>query len=245
MGYVIAVSGKGGTGKTLVSSLLIRHFSKKSPVLAIDADPDSNLPEVLGVEVEKTIGDIRERITADGVSEFEGKIQEIIVEEPDFDLFVMGRPEQEGCYCVVNNILRVAIDTFSQNYDMTIIDCEAGLEHLSRRTTRNVDVMIVVTDATKKGILTAKRVKEIADELHIEFKKIHVIVNRIRPELKGEMEKALSEEGLDVIGFLPYDPIVAEYDLKGTPVFELPEDTPVGMAFEDIVSKIEEDLKSL
>ncbi|RLG33032.1 ATP-binding protein [Methanosarcinales archaeon] len=245
MGYVIAVSGKGGTGKTLISSLLIRHFSKKTPVLAIDADPDSNLPEALGVKVERTVGDIRESITGDGVAAFEGKIQEVLVEERDFDLFVMGRPEQEGCYCVVNNILRVAIDSLSKNYDITIIDCEAGLEHLSRRTTRNVDFMIVVTDATRKGILTAKRVKEIADELNIKFKKIRVIVNRVAPELREEMENALNEAGLEVIGFIPHDPIVAEYDLKGKTVFELPEDTPVVQSFNEIVSKIEEELKTL
>jgi len=245
MGHVIAVSGKGGTGKTLTSSLLIRHFSKKSPVLAIDADPDSNLPEALGVEIERTIGDIRETITGEGVGAFEGKIQEILIEERDFDLFVMGRPEQEGCYCVLNNILRVAIDALSKNYDLTIIDCEAGLEHLSRRTTRNVDLMIVVTDATKKGILTAKRVKEIADELNIKFKKIRVIANRVAPELRGEMEKALEEAELDVIGFMPHDPIIAEYDLKGKPVFELPEGASVLLAFNEIASKIEEELKTL
>ncbi|HDM36635.1 MAG TPA: ATP-binding protein, partial [Candidatus Syntrophoarchaeum butanivorans] len=142
MGYVIAVSGKGGTGKTLISALLIRHFSRKCPVLAIDADPDSNLPDVLGVEVERTIGDVRESLTGEEVREFEGRIHEILVEERDFDLLVMGRPEQEGCYCVVNNILRVAIDSLAKNYDITIIDGEAGIEHLSRRKTRNVGIMV-------------------------------------------------------------------------------------------------------
>ncbi|RJS72860.1 MAG: ATP-binding protein [Candidatus Syntrophoarchaeum sp. WYZ-LMO15] len=245
MGYVIAVSGKGGTGKTLISALLIRHFSRKCPVLAIDADPDSNLPDVLGVEVERTIGDVRESLTGEEVREFEGRIHEILVEERDFDLLVMGRPEQEGCYCVVNNILRVAIDSLAKNYDITIIDCEAGLEHLSRRTTRNVDIMLVVTDATKKGILTAKRIKEIANNLHIKFKRIFVVVNRITPELQGQMEVSLREEGLDVIGFIPFDQIVAEYDLMGRTVFEFPDDAPVVRAFDGVVKRIEEELSRL
>ncbi|HEC57886.1 MAG TPA: ATP-binding protein [Candidatus Syntrophoarchaeum butanivorans] len=245
MGYVIAVSGKGGTGKTLISALLIRHFSRKCPVLAIDADPDSNLPDVLGVEVERTIGDVRESLTGEEVREFEGRIHEILVEERDFDLLVMGRPEQEGCYCVVNNILRVAIDSLAKNYDITIIDCEAGLEHLSRRTTRNVDIMLVVTDATKKGILTAKRIKEIANNLHIKFKRIFVVVNRITPELQEQMEVSLREEGLDVIGFIPFDQIVAEYDLMGRTVFEFPDDTPVVRAFDGVVKRIEEELSGL
>ena len=167
---IIAVSGKGGTGKTLVSSLLIKILSETGKdVLAIDADPDSNLPEALGVEVVKTVGDIREELkqeTAEGKIPagmnkwdiLDYKIMESVVESPEFDLVVMGRPEGSGCYCAVNNMLRKIIETLSSNYDFIIIDTEAGLEHLSRRTTQNVNVMLIVTDISKRGFLTAQRI---------------------------------------------------------------------------------------
>ncbi|MEA1997908.1 MAG: AAA family ATPase, partial [Euryarchaeota archaeon] len=156
-GKVIAVAGKGGTGKTAIAALLIRELlgykgNEDMCILAVDADADSNLPEALGISYDKSVGDIRESlleekqqdIALDVQSQFEGKIAEIIEEEDRYDLLVMGRPEGPGCYCPVNHIIRRIMDILTKNYDYTIIDCEAGLEHLSRRTTRDVDVMLVV-----------------------------------------------------------------------------------------------------
>ena len=176
---IIAVSGKGGTGKTLVSSILVKLLSKTGKdLLVIDADPDSNMPETLGVDIEKTVGDVREDLKKDigegniptGMNKWDildYKIMESIIETPDFDLLMMGRPEGSGCYCAVNNMLRKIIENVSSNYDYIIIDTEAGLEHLSRRTTQNVDTMLVVSDSSRRGLQTASRVGKLANELDI------------------------------------------------------------------------------
>ncbi|HUV80265.1 MAG TPA: AAA family ATPase [Candidatus Bathyarchaeia archaeon] len=191
-GKVIAVAGKGGTGKTAIATLLIRELLNAQEnedvcILAVDADADSNLPDALGISYDKTVGDIREGlleekqrdVTLDIRSQFEGRIAEIIAEEEHYDLLVMGRPEGPGCYCPVNHLIRMIIDTLTKNYDYTIIDCEAGLEHLSRRTTRDVDVMLVVLDTTLKSIKTAVRLKEIAEEIDVDVKKLITIANKI------------------------------------------------------------------
>jgi len=191
-GKVIAVAGKGGTGKTAIAALLIRELLNAQEnedvcILAVDADADSNLPDALGISYDKTVGDIREGlleekqrdVTLDIRSQFEGKIAGIIAEEEHYDLLVMGRPEGPGCYCPVNHLIRMIIDTLTKNYDYTIIDCEAGLEHLSRRTTRDVDVMLVVLDTTLKSMKTALRLKEIAEEIDVDVKKLITIANKI------------------------------------------------------------------
>ncbi|MFQ6050677.1 MAG: AAA family ATPase [Candidatus Hydrothermarchaeota archaeon] len=249
-GTVIAVSGKGGTGKTFVSASLIHLLSKNSKsILAVDADADSNLPEALGIEFEKTVGDIREKISDDfrslppGTSKdvlLEGKIMEIVVEGPKFDLLVMGRPEGPGCYCLVNHMLRDIIDKFARHYDITVIDTEAGLEHMSRRTTRDVDILLVVTDPTVKGLKTAERIKELAKELEIKFDYMAVILNRVLPGMEESLRKKANELGLEVIGVIPEDKNVSLYDLEGKPVVELPEDSPSMLAIKDILNKLEE-----
>ena len=200
---IIAVSGKGGTGKTLISSLLIKSLSDtKQDILAIDADPDSNLPESLGIDVQKTVGDVREELKEDtakgriptGMNKWDildYKIMESIIETPKFDLLAMGRPEGSGCYCAVNNMLRRIIENLSSNYDVIIIDTEAGLEHLSRRTTQNVDVMLVVTDKSKRGMLTAKRIGKLADDLDIKFKELYLVLNRVKDDTKDEILQKL------------------------------------------------------
>ena len=247
-GITIAVSGKGGTGKTMISSLLVRYFSRFGSVFAIDADPDSNLPEALGVTIKKNVGALREKILdirAETVSPsttkkdlFEEGLLQIIEEGTAFDLLAMGRSEGAGCYCTINHILRDVIDTKSKNYDTIIIDCEAGLEHLSRRTTRGADIMIVVTDATKKGILTAKRVKELSLEVNIAFDRIVVIANKVTPETRDIMEKLGKENGLDIIGYIPFDPLISQYDAMGKPILELPEESPSVSAAYEIFSRI-------
>lgn len=247
---IIAVSGKGGTGKTLLSSLLIKSLSNKGKdVLAIDADPDSNLPEALGVEVIKTVGDVREELKIDTAKGnipkemnkwdiLDYKIMEAVIETPKFDLLVMGRPEGSGCYCAVNNILRKIIETLSKNYDYIVIDTEAGLEHLSRRTTQNVDTMLVVTDKSKRGMLTAQRIGELAKELDIKFNDIFLVVNRITPNNKDIILKKAEDTDIEIIGTIYEDSQVSEYDMEGIPLINLSDDSDPVKAVSKIVSQI-------
>lgn len=247
---IIAVSGKGGTGKTLLSSLLIKALSDNGKdVLAIDADPDSNLPEALGVEVLKTVGDVREELKIDTAQGnipkemnkwdvLDYKIMEAVVETPQFDLLVMGRPEGSGCYCAVNNILRKIIETLSKNYDYIVIDTEAGLEHLSRRTTQNVDTMLVVTDKSKRGMLTAQRIGELAKELDIKFNDIFLVVNRITPDNSDIILKKAEDTDIEIIGKIYEDSQVSEYDVEGIPLVNLSKDSDSVKAVSKIVSRI-------
>ncbi|ABO35112.1 Cobyrinic acid a,c-diamide synthase [Methanococcus maripaludis C5] len=247
---IIAVTGKGGVGKTLLSSLIIRNLTKTGKdILAIDADPDSNLPEALGVEVTKTVGDAREELKKEVKSgnaspemdmwnSLDYKIMESIIETPEFDLLVMGRPEGSGCYCAVNNMLRKIIETVSSNYDIVVIDTEAGLEHLSRRTTQNVDTLLVVTDSSKRGILTAIRIKDLAKELDISFKNLYLVLNRIKPENEESVRETVKDFGLDIIGIIYDDELTASYDMEGKPLFELPDESDTVNSVSKIVEKI-------
>ncbi len=247
---IVAVSGKGGTGKTVIAALLVRCFTGMGrEVLAIDADPDSNLAEALGVEVERTLGEIREEMLAKmeslppGVSwrtTLEYETHRAIVEAEDFDLLSMGRPEGQGCYCAVNHVLRQIIDTLAENYEVVVIDTEAGLEHLSRRTTQSVDVMLVVTDTSKRGITTALRIKELAEELSIGFRKLAVVINRATPETEGRLQEYAEELGLEVAGVVPEDAQVRELDLRGEPLLKLSEDSPAARAVCGIARKVME-----
>lgn len=246
---IIAVSGKGGTGKTMVSATLVKLLAQTDKdILAIDADPDSNLPEALGVPVEKTVGDVREELKKDtaagnipvGANKWDildYKIMESIIETPDFDLLVMGRPEGSGCYCAVNNMLRKIIENLSANYDFIVIDTEAGLEHLSRRTTQNVDMMLVVTDPSHRGILTAQRIGELADELEINFKNLFLVLNRVKKENEEELKNKVAKTGIDLIGLIYEDPIVSEYDMEGKPLIGLPPESYPVETITNIVNK--------
>ena len=235
---IIAVTGKGGTGKTILAALLTHFISKKTNnVLAVDADPDSNLPDALGVAelVTKTLGEIREVFqesrddmgTLNKEQWLEGKIySEAICECDNFDLLVMGRPEGEGCYCFANNLLRGVLRKLMRHYDYIIIDSEAGLEHFSRKTIEGADYIIVVTDMSKKGLATAKRIKELSEELELNFKEIYLVGNRIASkEAEETIRKFAEDNGLKLLEILPYDEKIAELDLKGLPVTLLPEDS--------------------
>ena len=213
---VLAVSGKGGVGKTTVTALITRLLSEsgKYDVLVIDANPDSNLPDVLGIPVAKTVGDmataLRKSIEKGEIplqvskrELLESRVFEVLKETPDFDLLVMGRTEGEGCYCLVNSLLTHIIDTLSKNYDLTIMDMEAGLEHLSRRTSRDVDIMLIVTDLSFMGFQTARRIKELAKEVHIEFKKLYLIGNRYTKDKEGIVMKKAEEIGIEYGGIVP------------------------------------------
>ncbi|WP_290597609.1 MULTISPECIES: AAA family ATPase [unclassified Archaeoglobus] len=237
---VIAVAGKGGTGKTLVSALLVNFISENTTsVLAVDADPDSNLPEALGVadEVRKTLGEIRElfQVSRDEMGTMnkeqwlEGKIYaEAICECPRYDLLVMGRPEGEGCYCFANSLLRGVLKRLMRHYEYIVIDTEAGLEHFSRKTIDSADYIIIVTDMSRKGLATARRIKELAKELKLNFREIYLVANRITSkEAENTIREFAYEEGIEILAVLPYDESVAEVDLRGEPVTAIDKDSEV------------------
>jgi len=248
---VVAVSGKGGVGKTTITALMVKLLSesKKGSMLVIDANPDSNLPEVLGIKVAKTVGTVANELRKSidraevpiGMSKrdiLESKVFEVLKETPNFDLLVMGRTEGEGCYCLVNNLLTHIIDTLSKNYDLTLMDMEAGLEHLSRRTSRDVDIMIIVTDTSHMGLQTAKRIKELAKEVHIQFKKIYMIGNRFPPEMENMLKEETKKIGIEFAGIVPLDDNVFKNNLAGQPLLSLSEDSPALRAMRNILAQI-------
>jgi CO dehydrogenase maturation factor len=247
--FSIAVSGKGGTGKTTVAALLIRLIweKSKSPILAIDADPNSNLNEMLGVEINKTVGDIRQTLLKEkdklppGYSKedyLNFLIQSSITESEEFDLLVMGRPEGPGCYCYVNHLLRKIIDSISKNYSYVVLDAEAGLEHFSRRTTNDINVLIITTDPTLRGITTAERIKELTKELGIKVEKIYVVANRVPKELEKDIEELIKAKGLELIETIPEDPEIAKLDFMGKPIKFLPESSLAYISAKKILGKI-------
>ncbi|HIH78551.1 MAG TPA: AAA family ATPase [Halobacteria archaeon] len=249
MTKIIAVSGKGGTGKTVLSAMLIRYLIENKngkSILAVDADPDANLSDALGVKVDKTIGDIKEymeqsksEITGDKMLHFEAKVNETLVEEKDFDLLVMGRSEGPGCYCYVNNLLREAISTLIDNYDYVVIDTGAGLEHFSRQIIKDIDNLLIVTDQSKNSINTAQNIKEIVDELNLNIKNISIVANKISSKNAiGLIEKYASEIPLKLIGALPLDDNIVDIDLNGKTILELPETSPAYVETTNIAKKI-------
>jgi CO dehydrogenase maturation factor len=251
LGKVIAVTGKGGTGKTAVTAMLIRHLLKDSArkyrILAIDADPDANLADAMGVTVGKTIGDMREfmqqsRYTTspdtDKQALFESKLFEILAEEEGYDLLVMGKPEGSGCYCFVNNLLRGIMDKTVSDYDLTIIDTPAGLEHLSRKTIPDLDILVVVTDESRRGLTTAERIRDLAGEIEFRYKELYVVVNKVTTERKKQVLENARGVGLKVIGTIPYDELLAKFDLVGDPLIGLPDDTPAVVEMKGVVKEI-------
>lgn len=251
MGKVIAVTGKGGTGKTAVTAMLIRYLLKgsgrKYRILAIDADPDANLADAMGVTVEKTIGDMREfmqqsRYTTspdtDKLALFESKLFEILAEEDGYDLLVMGKPEGSGCYCFVNNLLRGIMDKTVSDYDLTIIDTPAGLEHLSRKTIPDLDILVVVTDESRRGLTTAERIRDLAGEIELRYKELYVVMNKVTPERRQLVLETARGVGLKVIGTIPYDELLAKFDLVGDPLIGLPDDTPAVVEMKGVVKEI-------
>jgi CO dehydrogenase maturation factor len=239
MSGTIAITGKGGVGKTTIAGLAVRALIEagKGPILAVDADPNSCLDVALGVTVLKTIGKIREEAKETaalgmgaGISKqqlIELRIAESLVEREKFDLIAMGRPEGAGCYCFANNVLKDALGRLAANYDTVVLDNEAGLENLSRRIAQDVAVLVLVCDATWNGIETVKRLYELATEMEVSYKKLAVVVNRTKGEELPELAKGLPAlfSTPHVIA-LPLDPQIAEFSESGRTVFELPADNP-------------------
>lgn len=250
MTKTIAIAGKGGTGKTTVAALLIKLLSQKGLVLAVDADPSTNLNQALGVSLEddKTVGRIREKMTDDvskgrfnpTIAKQEylfNKIMESLVESKGFDLLAMGRPEGPGCYCASNEFLRASLDKLVKDYkyNYIVMDCEAGMEHISRQTTRDVDVLLIMSDPTIRGITTAGRMKDLISELRSAIGKVGLIVNRVKGELSPEMKKAIDESGLQIIALIPEDSNVAALEMKGRPITELEQGSPLELKVKEVI----------
>ena len=246
MGYVIAMAGKGGTGKTTIAALIIRSIKDKKlgSILAIDADPNSNLGEMLGIEMGKDIGKILDEISADpdklppGMTKelfIQFQVQSAVQEGDGFDILSMGKPEGPGCYCYVNNVLRGVMTKLIKDYDYIIIDNEAGLEHLSRRTTRYADTLIVVSDASSCGLKSAQRISLLVKQLKFAVRKNTLLVNRFNKNIEN---KKIKETGLDYLGNLPLDLGIEELSLSGGSVFNLKSNTPALMALNLLGEKI-------
>lgn len=250
MGYLIAVSGKGGVGKTTIAGLLVSRLIARgcSPVLAVDADPNMCLDDVLGVEVTKTIGAVREEAResagkglAAGVSKqqlLEYKIAESLVEAKDFDLIAMGRSEGAGCYCYANNVLKNAIAEMAKSYPYLVLDNEAGLENLSRRIVQNVDLMVMVADPSSRGLKTVSRLHEMTGEMNIRYARLAIIVNRLRngrmPEKTDELKEAC---GADFILGLPDCDELAEMAEKGESLAAISPDNEIIKRIDDLLQK--------
>jgi CO dehydrogenase maturation factor len=251
---VIAVAGKGGVGKTTLTGLLIQYLCEtgKGPILAVDADANSNLNEVLGVEVEHTLGEIREEIAhaemaaekpiPPGMSKAdyaEFKFNDALVEEDQFDLLVMGRTQGKGCYCFVNGLLQTQLAKLQNSYKYIVVDNEAGMEHISRGVLPNMDMAILVSDCSRRGVQAAGRIAELIKECEMHPSRVGLIVNRA-PDGKlneGTMEE-IQKEGLDLVGVVPHDDTVYQYDCDGKPTVQLPADSPVRAALRGIVEKL-------
>lgn len=246
MSFTIAVSGKGGTGKTTIAGLLVRYLLEegKRPVLAIDADANANLNEVLGVQIGPTIGEARDLMKKDvpvGMTKdvwFEYKIQEALVEKEGFDLIAMGRPEGPGCYCAANTLARKCIDLLAGNYPYVVIDNEAGMEHFSRMTTRNVDLLFIISDPTVRGVITAARIRDLIEELNLDVKQSFLVLNRVQNGLQPEIIAQASKLSLHLGGLIPADPIVYEFDLEGKPTFTLPQNSKALRSSREIFEKL-------
>ena len=241
MTTTIAISGKGGSGKTTLAAMIIRSLIEKSrsrAILAVDADPNSCLGLTLGVQPVGTVADIREDARAkpptntgmDRVRSVEYGIQQAITEAKGFDLLTMGRPEGPDCYCAVNNMLRKFLDELSSQYQFVVIDNEAGMEHLSRRTTNNVDVLLIIAEPTPIGLVTARRIFTLAEKLPISVKRLGILWN------KTEKSKELNE--IETFGHLPYDEVVSDTSTQGKTVFDIEKNDPAFSATQKILERV-------
>ena len=249
LSFNIAVAGKGGSGKTSVASLIIRYLKKNGtgPILAIDADPNANLGESLGLSVKQTVGSVLADFQGEKINIPPGmtkeayldyKLNEIIVESKGLDLVTMGRGEGPECYCYPNLILKKFADTLAENYAYMVMDNEAGMEHLSRRTTQNIDELFIISDHSVKGVRTVARIRDLVSELKLVARKESVIINFVPTELAPPVADELARLGIDPIATIPLDEEVYEYDLKLKPLLDLPDTSKAVRAVNDLMAKI-------
>lgn len=239
MSKIIAMSGKGGTGKTTTSALLIKYLlnRKMTPVLAVDADANANLNELLGLDVDLTLGEIRKELKGDlpihmtRDQYMEMKVHQALVESSGFDLLVMGQPDGPGCYCSANQYLAMTMDHLAGNYPYILVDNEAGMEHLSRMNMRQIDVLLVVSDPSARGILTARRIADLTVPLGIEIKKKFLLVNRApdpAPEqLLAKINEAVAETDMELAGILPASNTLIDQELHGQSYLGLDDDSEI------------------
>ena len=255
MAHVIAVAGKGGVGKTTLCGMLIQYLCEqgKGPVLAVDADANSNLNEVLGVKVDTTLGDVREEIARAemskenpipaGVSKAdyaEMRFEDALIEDDDFDLLVMGRTQGKGCYCFVNGLLQSQLAKYQNNYPYFVVDNEAGMEHISRGVLPTMQTAILVSDCSRRGVQAVGRIARLIEECDMHPKTVGLIINRApNGELNEGIREEIENQKLNLLGVVPQDDTVYQYDCEGRPTASLPEDNPVKMALRSIVDKLE------
>jgi len=260
MSTTIALAGKGGVGKTTIAGMVIKYLvdNRKGAVLAIDADPSANLNMVLGLEMDWTIGDIREDMLAQvkesltaggatmgalpgGISKREYldyQVRAALSEGDDFDLIAMGQPEGQGCYCAVNHNLREVVDSISKNYAFIIIDNEAGMEHLSRRTTRDVEHLLIVSDPSQRGIVAAERIAEFRKELDINIENSYLIMNRLNGTIPDILQEKIDRLDVPLLGVVPANLELTEFDASGKPLIELGDESPVYQAVAKMLAAI-------
>ena len=250
--HTIAVAGKGGVGKTTTCGMMVEYLcsKKQGPVLVVDADANANLNEVLGVEVETSLGAIREEMaqaelkgtipagmTKADYAEF--KFNSAIIEEDDFDMLVMGRTQGKGCYCYVNGVLKTQVDKYAKNYRYIVMDNEAGLEHVARGTLPHVDTMLLISDCSRRGIQAVARVAEMIEEMELKPNRMGLIVNRAPGGvLDAGIREEIEKHGLELLGVLPQDEGVYRCDCNGEPSAKLPQDNPVKTALREILQAI-------
>ena len=254
MAQTIAVAGKGGVGKTTLTGLLIQYLIEtgKAPILAVDADANSNLNEVLGVEVEMTLGEVREKVERAENSKdnpipasmskadyMEMMFNRCIIEDDDFDMLVMGRTQGKGCYCFVNGLLQTQVQKLTPNYKYVVVDNEAGMEHISRGILPKVDYIILVSDCSRRGVQAAGRIAELSKECGMTPKKMGLTVNRApQGKLNEGTREEIEKQGLTLLGVVPHDDQVYEFDCDGVPTVKLPEESPVRKALFEIVKNL-------
>ena len=253
MTHTIAVAGKGGVGKTTVCGMIIDYLIKtgKAPLLVVDADANSNLNEVLGVEVETTLGAVREEIAQ---AELRGDVipknmtkadyaeyrfNSALIEEDDFDMLVMGRTQGKGCYCYVNGILKTQVDKYAGAYRYMVIDNEAGMEHIARGTLPHVDTLLLVSDCSRRGIQAVARIAEMVKDLNLKPGTMRLIVNRApNGELNAGVREEIEAHGLDLVGVLPQDESVYEADCEGKPSSKIPDSSAMKQALRGVMQKL-------
>ncbi len=255
MAHVIAVAGKGGVGKTTLTGLIIQYLGEKGkgPILAVDADANSNLNEVLGVKVDATLGDVREEVARSEMAkdnpipagmtkadDMEFKFDDALVEDDDFDLLVMGRTQGKGCYCFVNGLLQAQLQRLEKNYPYIIVDNEAGMEHISRGVLPSMQTAILVSDCSRRGVQAVGRIAKLIEECDMHPRQIGLIINRAPGGVLNEGTKQeIENQGLHLLGVVPQDETVFDYDCEGKPTINLPEDSPVKKAIREIVDKLD------
>lgn len=239
MTKVIALAGKGGTGKTTTSALLIKYLTtrKMTPVLAVDADANVNLNELLDLNVQMTLGEIRKELKGDipnGMTRdqyMEMKIHQALIEETGFDLLVMGQPDGPGCYCAANQYLAMTMDKLAENYEYIIVDNEAGMEHLSRMNLRSIDYLFIVSDPSARGIMTARRIADITEPLQLEIKNQYLLVNRtpdpIPPALQAKIDEAVAEADMELAGIISSSNDLIQQELNRASYLDLADNSAV------------------